>query len=164
MNRIKCSSIGSYAFYGCTKLTSVILISCSSVGNDAFTNTGLLSLSLPDIEGTLYPIFSQCAKLSQVDIGSKISSIYRSSCFSGCPSLTAIYLRYRGVVSLNYTANNIFRQSGSTGWKYPTLYVPAAYYTDYKAAAQYSSYSGTIAMIGLKPIEPSIGGGDIGGM
>ena len=165
-NQIKCSSVGSSAFYGCTKLTSVKLVSCSSVGNDAFTNTGLLSLSLPDIEGTLYPIFSQCVNLSQVDIGSKISSIYGSRCFSGCSSLTTIYLRYRGVVSLNYAANITFRQSGSNGWKYPTLHVPSVYYTRYIVNEQYSSYSGLITSFTIvPPIKPSAGtGGNIGNL
>ena len=164
-NQIKCSSVGSAAFYGCTKLTSVKLLSCSFVGNDAFTNTGLLSLSLPDIEGTLYPIFSRCANLSRVDIGSNISSIYGSSCFSGCPNLTAIYLRYNGVVSLNDAANFIFRQYVGTGYKYPTLYVPITYYSSYKANAQYFSYSGSIAMFPIKPVRPSAGnGGNIGNL
>lgn len=166
-NQIKCSSvgIGSSAFYGCTKLTSVKLLSCSSVGNDAFTNTGLLSLSLPDIEGTLYPIFSRCANLSQVNIGSKISSIYGSYCFYGCPSLADIYLRYNGVVSLNYAANVTFRQSGSTGWKYPTLHVPSTYYNRYMINEQYSSYSGSITSFIIIPIKPGGGiGGNIGNL
>ena len=63
------TTLGSYTFYGCTGLTSVI------IGNSLATIT--------------VDAFNGCTHLSSVTLGSSVSEI-RSGAFSGCSSLTGI--------------------------------------------------------------------------
>ncbi|MBQ5802307.1 MAG: leucine-rich repeat domain-containing protein, partial [Clostridia bacterium] len=64
------TSIGEYAFYKCTKLTSVVIPdSVTSIGNFAFSN---------------------CTNLTSVTIGNSVTSIGEYA-FSNCASLTSVY-------------------------------------------------------------------------
>lgn len=84
-------SISKYAFYGCAELTSITIPdSVTSIGNNAFENcTGLTNIALPDsvtrIENCM---FFGCKELKTVDFSenSKCSTIGRQA-FSGCRSL-----------------------------------------------------------------------------
>ena len=87
-------SIGSYAFYDCTGLTSIDLPeSLTSIGSSAFYNcTSLTSIDLPSsltsIGGSA---FRNCTGLTSIDLPSSLTSI-GSSAFSGCTGLTSIDL------------------------------------------------------------------------
>ena len=99
------TSIGSYAFSGCTSLTSVsIPEGVSSIGNSAFFGcSGLTSVTIPEsvtsIEsGTFY----NCSSLNSFAIPNCVTSI-GSNAFSGCIGLTSITIP-ESVTSIGYYA------------------------------------------------------------
>jgi len=66
----KAASIGTYAFYGCSSLTSIAISdSVTSIGSDAFNN---------------------CSSLTSITIPDSVTSIGFSA-FAGCSSLTSVY-------------------------------------------------------------------------
>ena len=88
------TSIGQYAFYGCSGLTSITIPnSVTWIGGDAFFGCSSLTLiAIPDgvamiKDGT----FSGCTGLTSVTIPSGVTSI-GSSAFYGCSSLTSIVI------------------------------------------------------------------------
>ena len=109
------TSIGDYAFYGCTGLTSVTIgNSVTSIGDYAFnTCTGLTSVTIPDSVTTIdwcafrgctgltsvtipdsvtsigYDVFSYCTGLTSVTIPDSVTSI-GSEAFYGCTGLTSV--------------------------------------------------------------------------
>ena len=86
------TSIGSFAFYNCTSLTSIeIPNSVTSIGLYAFYNcTGLTSVTIPNsVTSIEFGTFSGCTGLTSVTIGNSVTSI-GSSAFSGCSGLTSV--------------------------------------------------------------------------
>lgn len=111
------TSIGAYAFYACSPLTSVVLAdgvisignyifsncisladislpdTLTSIGNDAFSGcSALQAISIPSSVRTIADsTFSGCNRLANIDFQGKITSIGISS-FSGCSRLSEIIL------------------------------------------------------------------------
>ena len=109
------TSIGNYAFWGCTGLTSVeIPNSVTSIGNSAFAYcTGLTSVTIPnsvtsigdeafwgctgltsvEIPNSVTSIgnyaFNECTGLTSVTIGNSVTSIGNRA-FDGCTGLTSV--------------------------------------------------------------------------
>lgn len=85
--------IGSQSFYGSTGLTSIGFPSnIINIGQSAFSHTGLTSVTIPDTVTYLAPgAFGYCSDLTTASVGNGISIIYYST-FSGCTSLTSVYL------------------------------------------------------------------------
>ena len=86
------TSIGYYAFSGCTGLTSVeIPNSVTSIGSSAFYGcTGLTSVTIPDSVTSIGgSAFSGCTGLTSVTIPDSVTSI-GGSAFSGCTGLTSV--------------------------------------------------------------------------
>ena len=86
--------IGSYAFYGCSRLTSINLpASITSIGHDAFTGCcGLTSLNLPaGITEIGYSAFFGCSGLTSLNLPAGITQI-DNYVFLGCSGLTSINL------------------------------------------------------------------------
>ena len=79
MNRTrKVTTIGQYAFYECSGLTSVTIPnSVTSIGNRAFYGcTGLTSITIPNsVTGFGDDAFFGCSGLTSVTIGSSVTSI-----------------------------------------------------------------------------------------
>ena len=88
------TSIGKYAFYGCTGLSSVTIPEgITSIGNSAFRNcSGLTSMNLP--EGVISVdncAFYNCTGLSSVTLPEGLAEICPST-FYGCTSLSSVTL------------------------------------------------------------------------
>ena len=86
------TSIGNYAFYRCTGLTSVnIPNSVTSIGNSAFVIcTGLTSVNIGNSVTSIGSYaFDGCTGLTSVNIPNSVTSIGRLA-FNGCSGLTSI--------------------------------------------------------------------------
>ena len=85
------TSIGNYAFIGCSGLTSVkIPNSVTSIGGCAFSSCGLTSLEIPESVVSLGNYaFSGCRGLTSIEIPNSVTSI-EDHTFYNCSGLTSI--------------------------------------------------------------------------
>lgn len=86
------TSIGEYAFEDCSGLTSIIILdSVTSIGDFAFCGcSGLTSVAIPDSVTSIGSYaFENCTNLTSVTIGNGVMSI-GGSAFYGCTVLTNI--------------------------------------------------------------------------
>lgn len=100
------TTIGSYAFHGCTSITSVTLPeSVTSIGGYAFHGcTALVSAPMSDFVTTVGSYaFQNCTSLTSVTLGNSVK-ILGDGAFSNCSALTTI------IVSSSVTSlgNNVF--------------------------------------------------------
>ena len=94
-------SLASYAFSGCTSLTSIDLKGTTSLGEYAFRNcTGLKSVNLGNVTTVNRSTFEGCKNIASIDFG-KVTSI-GSYAFNGCANLTNVNLK--NVTTLGYSA------------------------------------------------------------
>ena len=88
------TSIGSYAFWNCTNISSVSIgNSVKQIKEGAFYSCqGLLNIIIPDSVTIIYSIaFSDCSNLKSITLGSSVKSIGNSA-FSSCTNLENICL------------------------------------------------------------------------
>ena len=86
------TSIGEDAFSYCTSLTSITIPnSVTSIGNYAFSYCGgLISITIPDSVTSIGEwAFKECTSLTSITISSSVTSI-GAYAFAGCTSLTSI--------------------------------------------------------------------------
>ena len=86
------TSVGDYAFNGCTGLTSVTIPdSVTSIRSSAFWGcTGLTSITIPDsVTSIRFGTFFDCTGLTSVTIPDSVTSI-GDSAFYNCTSLTSV--------------------------------------------------------------------------
>jgi len=88
------SDINSYAFQGCTGLTSIVLRNTGYIGDYAFAGcTGLTSVEF-DKSGSSYVgtyAFQGCTSLNSIIFTRGIQEL-RTRVFDGCTSLTSVYI------------------------------------------------------------------------
>ena len=90
------TSIGNYAFYGCSKLKSVSLPSTlKSIGDEAFDGcTWLENISIPDgVTRIAKKAFYQCRNLTNVELPSSLKSIGEEA-FTECKNLYSVSIPY----------------------------------------------------------------------
>ena len=159
------TSIGDYAFYGCSGLTSVTIPnSVTSIGEGAFWFcSGLTSVTIPNSVTSIgYCAFDRCDGLTSVTIPNSVTSIEEGafySCgslasvtigsgvqfigieaFGKCPNLLDVYCYAEKVPS---TESDAFQYSSSNT---ATLHVPAASIDSYKATEPWSSFGKIVAL------------------
>ena len=85
------TSIGSYAFFNCTGLTSVTIPnSVTSIGEGAFSSSGLTSVTIPNSVTSIGDYaFNGCEFLTSVTIPNSVISI-GDAAFYGCAALASI--------------------------------------------------------------------------
>ena len=119
------TSIGDYAFIGCTSLTSVIVPdSVITIGDSAFRRcTSLKSIAIPDSVTTIgVRAFEKGTSLTSVTIGARVTMIGWYA-FSNCDSLTSITFKdtsgwYVAGTEGASSGTNIDVSSPSTAAKY----------------------------------------------
>ena len=88
------TSIGNYALYNCTNLTSVTIPNgVTSIGSSAFSGcSGLASVTIPGgVTSIGNYAFSGCSGLTSVTIPDSVTSI-GDSAFDGCSGLTSVHI------------------------------------------------------------------------
>ena len=98
-------NIGRYAFYGCSRLTSLNLPDgITSIGGGAFDGcSGLTSLNLPDgITSIGNDAFCGCSGLTSLNLPASITEIGNEA-FWGCSGLTSLNLP-AGITKIGYRA------------------------------------------------------------
>ena len=88
------TSIGNYAFWECTSLTSITIPnSVTNIGNDAFYDcSSLKSITIPDsVTNIAEAAFQGCSSLKNITISNSVTSIDGGT-FYDCSSLTSIVI------------------------------------------------------------------------
>ena len=131
------TSIGEWAFYGCSSLTSVVIPnSVTSIGSFAFyCCSGLTSVVIPNSVTSIGSYaFSGCSGLTSLTIGSGVESIGKQA-FANCSELTEVYCFAEKVP---YTYSNAFEDSYV---EYAALYVPEGSVGLYSSTSPWSNFS-----------------------
>ena len=128
MNRTrKVTSIGNYAFYNCSGLTSVTIPnSVTSIGDDAFRGcSGLTSITIPNSVTSIGDgAFQYCYGLTSITIPNSVTSI-GSSAFQYCSGLTSITIP-NSVTGIGYM--EFYGCSGLTSITIPNSVTSIGYY------------------------------------
>lgn len=160
------TAIPNNMFSGCTSLTSVVFPdSVTSIGTYAFSAcVSLSSIVIPDsITTILAGTFSGCQALSSIVISDSVTSI-QSGAFANCYSLSSI--KFTDRTAMPTGSNWAFSTSGHCPYildcseftrvptatsqflryipAYTRILVPASLETDWKAAANWSTYANQI--------------------
>ena len=138
------TSIGSYAFDGCSGLTSVTIPnSVTSIGYCAFRNCyGLKSITIGNSVTSIgYLAFDGCRGLSSITIPNNVTSIGQSA-FHSCSGLLDMFCYAENVPT---TGSYAFKNSNIAN---ATLHVPAGSVGAYQAADQWKNFKEIVALSG----------------
>ena len=133
------TTIDDYAFYKCSSLTSVIIPnSVTSIGTSAFQYCNYLtSIDIPNSVTSIGTnAFRYCMSLTSVTIPSGVTRIGQST-FNGCKHLTSITVNAITPPTLGST--NVFSNTNDC-----PIYVPAESLEAYKSATNWSTYASRI--------------------
>ena len=150
------TSIGNYAFYECTGLTSVnIPDSVNTIGNYAFNNcSSLTSIYIPNSVTTIgSSAFEGCTGMTSIYIPNSVTTI-GSSAFEGCTGMTDVYSYIQDPSNITVGNYAFYVSSGSFDYSGRTLHVPAGTLAAYQADSKWYPYFGQIVeMIPVASIE-----------
>lgn len=169
-------SIGAYAFYECSGLTSVDFPNATSISRYAFgycralttadfpnvtsidifafyVCISLTSANFPNVTSISNYAFATCTSLTTADFPS-VTSV-GSSVFVDCKALTSVILRSTTMARLDGTSafNNTPIKNG-TGY----IYVPSALIASYQSASNWSTYSAQFRALEDYTIDGTITG------
>ena len=89
------TSVGNYAFYSCSSITTIDISTLTSLGSNAFENcTSLSTIAIPSTIATLKTeTFKGCSNLLTINLTSASSLVeIQASCFENCIKVTSITL------------------------------------------------------------------------
>ena len=141
------TSIGKWAFHGCSALTSInIPDGVTSIGTETFRRcTNLATIVIPDnVTSIGGEAFFECSSLTSLSLGSGIETI--SNSFKKCPNLTEVYCNAKNV------PNTSARAFIDSHVEKATLYVPATSLETYKATEPWSGFGNVLPLEGHEPI------------
>lgn len=100
------TTLGTYAFSGCTGLTTIeIPSSVTAINAQAFSNSGLTAITLPtSLTSLAGAVFAGCPNIKSIEIPSQVT-IINSYTFNGCTALETVVLG-DGVTSIEDNAFN----------------------------------------------------------
>lgn len=134
------SKISSYAFAGCSGLTSVTTPN-SVTSIDGYAFSGCSGLTTVTISNSVTSIggyaFAGCSSLTTITIGNGLRSMM-GMVFSDCPKLTDVFCYAEYVPQ---TPSNVFNGSNTEN---ATLHVPAASIDAYKSTAPWSGFKSIV--------------------
>ena len=143
------TSIGGYAFYNCSELTSVTIPnSVTAIGEYAFSNcSGLTSVSIPNSVTSIGDCaFSSCSGLTSVTIGNSVTSIGKYA-FSNCSRLTKLVSL---AVEPPTCDNGTFKEVDKTTCQ---LLVPEESINKYKTADQWKEFLNILGYNGVDDVS-----------
>jgi len=136
------TSIGNYAFNGCSALTTVNFPEVTSIGTRAFYGcSALTTADFPKATSIGDSMFYDCVRLTTVDFP-EVTSI-GSNAFRSCTTLTTVILRKNQVATLG---SNAFLSAPNA-----IIYVPDGLVTSYQSATNWSSLASRIKGISELP-------------
>lgn len=128
--------IGKKMFYQCSKLLAMVLPSTvTSIQNNAFANTGLKKIEIPNsVLSVGEDAFAYCNSLATVVVGKKVKSLSKGTFYA-----SAVSKAYVKPLTPPSVSSYLFSSS-------PTIYVYREALTDYKQSSwkDYGSISGTL--------------------
>ena len=141
-NRI--STVGQYAFYGCTTLTEVDVPNVTSIGQYAFASckNNVLFVRCPNATLAGSYQFRDASSLVVADILGFEGSSWDS--FLNCTSLSALILRRESLCPMSGT-NMVGNTPIAKGTGY--VYIPRSLVDSYKSATNWSTYANQIRAI-----------------
>ena len=145
-------TVGAYAFYSCSRLTTVTFPAAMSIGNYAFQEcTALLTVDFPAVTSINRGAFSRCYALATANF--PVATSIGRDAFAGCSKLTALVLRSETMATAESGVLGSTPIESGTGY----IYVPRALVDSYKSASNWSTYANQ-----FRAIEdyPEITGGE----
>lgn len=142
-----CSSIGSNAFKGCTKLSEVKFDKLAghsqavlAIANSAFVScTSLMNVSVPTCQNLGSYAFSGCSNLSSITLPTIVS--IGGSAFKGCTNLNFVSVRQdasdKTIPFLGASAFSSTKIAAGQG----SIYVPGLMIEVYKTATNWAAYA-----------------------
>ena len=130
------TSIGDYAFYYCSSITSITIpTSVTSIGEWSFSGcSGITSISIPDFVTNIgYYTFAYCYDLAYVSIGKSVNTIEEGA-FADCTKIQEIHSKATvpPVVEI-HAFDEVSRAI--------PVYVPQSVITHYKSAEVWSEFN-----------------------
>lgn len=145
------TSVGAYCAYNYTALTSIYLPAATTIGNYAFYGcTGLTgTVNLPAATTIGQYAFSGCSNIECVDLSGSAKPTINTYAFQNCAKLNALIIRSDTAASLSgtnaLTGTLIARGLGG-------IYVPDDLVDAYKAATNWATYASNIYPISAYPV------------